>query len=33
MCVSDELLNLISPETARALELHRFSIPEGKEWE
>ena len=33
MGVSDELLNLVSPQTAEALGLHRFSVPDGKEWE
>ena len=33
MGVGDDLLELISPQTAKALGLHRFSIPDGKEWE
>ena len=33
MSVDDELLDLISPQTAKALELHRFSASDGKEWE
>ena len=33
MSVDDELLSLISPQTADALNLHRFSASDGKEWE
>ncbi len=31
--VSDPLVRQISPQLSRALNLHRFSIPAGKEWE
>ncbi len=33
MGVSDELLKQVSPQIAEALQLHRFSVREGKEWE
>ena len=33
LSVSDDLLKVISPQTAKELNLHKFSIPDGKEWE
>lgn len=33
MSVDDELISRVSPQIAKALGLHRFSAPDGKEWE